>query len=162
MAAGNKMEHVGVVESNDQKVEMQNKAIVEMLYKALLGQGTMDKVAKLLASDLEWWFHGPPQCNHMMRMLTGETDHKKGFRFEPRSVAAIGDCVITEGWEGQAYWVHVWTLKNGLMTQFREYFNTWLVVRDLRSPGWEDSITLWQSQPRDLYRRSLPGLVLAI
>ncbi|XP_027351342.1 senescence associated gene 20-like [Abrus precatorius] len=148
-----------------QKVELQNKAIVEMLYKALLGQGTMDKVAKLLASDLEWWFHGPPQCQHMMRVLTGETDHTKAFRFEPRSITAIGDCVIAEGWEGQAYWVHVWTLKNGLITQFREYFNTWLVVRDLRPPGWEDkedSMTLWQSQPRDLYRRSLPGLVLAI
>ncbi|TKY65737.1 Wound-induced protein 1 [Spatholobus suberectus] len=148
-----------------QKVEMQNKATVEMLYKALLGQGTMDKVAKLLASDLEWWFHGPPQCHHMMRVLTGETDHNKGFRFEPRRAAAIGDCVIAEGWEGQAYWVHVWTLKNGLITQFREYFNTWLVVRDLRSPGWGDSkenMTLWQSQPRDLHHRSLPGLVLAI
>ncbi|XP_057435322.1 senescence associated gene 20 [Lotus japonicus] len=152
------------------KVEIQNKATVEMLYKALLGQEglTMDTVAKLLASDLEWWFHGPPQCQHMMRVLTGETALNKGFKFEPRSVTTIGDSVITEGWEGQAYWVHVWTLKNGLITQFREYFNTWLVVKDLRPPSprtWEDkqdSFTLWQSQPRDLYRRSLPGLVLAI
>nr|KYP71658.1 hypothetical protein KK1_010926 [Cajanus cajan] len=116
-----------------EKVETQNKATVEMLYKALLGQGTMENVAKLLASDLEWWFHGPPQCHHMMRVLTGETDLNKGFRFEPRRVAAIGDCVIAEGWEGQAYWVH----KDSMMT-------------------------LWQSQPRDLYHRSLPGLVLAI
>ena len=91
-----------------QKVEMQNKARVEVLYKALLGQGTMDNVAKLLASDLEWWFHGPPQCHHMMKVLTGETDHTKGFRFEPKQVTAIGDCVIAEGWEGKAYWVHVW------------------------------------------------------
>ncbi|KAK7294797.1 hypothetical protein RJT34_17693 [Clitoria ternatea] len=153
------------VQKTHQKVEMQNKATVEILYKALLGQGTMDNVVKLLASDLEWWFHGPPKCQHMMRVLTGETEHTKAFRFEPRDVTAIGDCVIAEGWEGQAYWVHVWTLKNGLITQFREYFNTWLVVRDLRPIGWEDkqdSITLWQSQPRDLYRRSLPGLVLAI
>ena len=154
-----------MLESHNQKLETQNKATVESFYKALLGQGQMDMVAKLLATDLEWWFHGPPQCQHMMRVLTGETAHNKGFRFEPRSITAIGDCVITEGWEGQAYWVHVWTLKNGLITQFREYFNTWLVVRDLRQPRWEikqDSMTLWQSQPRDLYRRSLPGLVLAI
>jgi ketosteroid isomerase-like protein len=150
----------------DSMIEMQNKSIVEILYKALLGQGTMEMVAKLLASDLEYWFHGPPKCQHMMKVLTGETDHKKGFKFEPRSVTSIGDCVITEGWEGQAYWVHVWTLKNGLITQFREYFNTWLVVRDLRPLKWQDhkqdSMTLWRSQPRDLYRRSLPGLVLAI
>ncbi|KAI4356101.1 hypothetical protein L6164_000147 [Bauhinia variegata] len=146
--------------------EMQNKRIVEELYKALLGQGQMDRVANLLASDLEWWFHGPPECQHMMRMLTGETD-RNGFKFEPRSLTAIGDCVIAEGWEGKAYWVHVWTMKKGMITQFREYFNTWLVVRDLRPLGWPDkqysmSMTLWESQPRDLYRRSLPGLVLAI
>ncbi|KHN33242.1 Wound-induced protein 1 [Glycine soja] len=140
---------------------MHNKATVEALYKALLGQGQMDTVAtNMLASDLEWWFHGPPQCQHMMRVLTGETTlDNNGFRFEP------SDCVIAEGWEGKAYWVHVWTVRNGLITQFREYFNTWLVVRDLRSQRWEnklDNMTLWQSQPRDLYRRSLPGLVLAI
>lgn len=164
MACGNNMESI-VVAEKVLKVEMQNKATVEMLYKALLGQGTMDIVAKLVASDLEWWFHGPPHSQHMMKVLTGETAHNKGFRFEPRRVSAIGECVIAEGWEGQAYWVHVWTLKSGLITQFREYFNTWLVVRDLRAAGWEDrqdSMPLWQSQPRDLYRRSLPGLVLAI
>jgi len=36
----------------------------------------------------------------------------------------------------------------------------------LRPLRWEDdkqdNMTLWRSQPRDLYRRSLPGLVLAI
>ncbi|KAE9622273.1 hypothetical protein Lal_00036994 [Lupinus albus] len=149
-------------------MEIQNKTIVEMLYKALLGQfgTTMDMVSKLLASDLEWWFHGPPHCQHMMRVLTGETSLDKGFRFESRRVTAIGDHVIAEGWEGQAYWVHVWTLKNGMITQFREYFNTWLVVRDLRPPKLEDdrqhSLPLWQSQPHDLNPRSLPGLVLAI
>ncbi|XP_054790541.1 senescence associated gene 20-like [Prosopis cineraria] len=160
----------------DQKLEVavQNRATVEALYKGLLGQGHMDKVAMLIASDLEYWFHGPPGRQHMMRILTGETvPNKAGFRFEPRSVTAIGDCVITEGWEGQAYWVHVWTLKNGLITKFREYFNTWLVVRDLTAapaaaPWVEEDqrqaekMTLWQSQPRDLYRRSLPGLLLAI
>ncbi|XP_057756219.1 senescence associated gene 20-like [Arachis stenosperma] len=152
---------------NTMAFQIHNKAIVELLYKALLGEvKKMDMVSKLVASDLEWWFHGPPHCQHMMRLLTGEKPHNDGFRFEPRSVTAIGDCVIAEGWEGKAYWVHVWKLKNGLITQFREYFNTWLVVRDLRPPAWEDerqdSNTLWQSQPRDLYRRSLPGLLLAI
>ncbi|XP_004492524.1 senescence associated gene 20-like [Cicer arietinum] len=162
------MDSLILQETHQENFEIQNKGIVEKLYKALLGQGTMEMVSKLLASDLEYWFHGPPKCQHMMKVLTGEIDHKKGFKFEPRSVTSICECVIIEGWEGQAYWVHVWTLKNGLITQFREYFNTWLVVRDLRPPRWEDhkhhdhSMTLWRSQPRDLYRRSLPGLVLAI
>ncbi|GLT66108.1 hypothetical protein SLA2020_384970 [Shorea laevis] len=153
-----------VPESNP---EMQNKAVVDELYRAL-PCGDTDTVNKLVASDLEWWFHGPPRCHHMMRMLTGEASHTE-FRFEPRSIEVVGDCVIAEGWEGaQVYWVHVWTLKDGIITQFREYFNTWLVVKDLRPPRWEighvDGLrhTLWQSHPGDLARRSLPGLVLAI
>ncbi|XP_014490181.1 senescence associated gene 20-like [Vigna radiata var. radiata] len=160
------MDDVVVMQENHQKMEVENNAIVEILYKSLWGKGTMGNVTKLLASDLEWWFHGPPHCHHMMKVLTGEADHTKGFRFEPRRVAAVGgDHVIAEGWEGKAYWVHVWTLKDGLITQFREYFNTWLVVRNLRQPSWEDrkeSIIFWQSQACDLYQRSLPGLVLAI
>ncbi|KAF8041969.1 hypothetical protein BT93_A0538 [Corymbia citriodora subsp. variegata] len=142
-----------------------NKATVEALYSTL-ALGESDKVAKLLASDLEWWFHGPPSCQHMMRVLTGESDYL-AFPFHPRSITAIGDdCVIAEGWEGvQAYWVHVWTLKNGLIAQFREYFNTWLTVREVSLPRGEAaraSHTLWQSQPREHFDRSLPGLLLAI
>ncbi|KAM2612578.1 hypothetical protein TB2_032538 [Malus domestica] len=140
---------------------MQNKAIVEALYKAL-AQGKTDTVGKLLASDLEWWFHGPPKSQHMMRVLTGKSSHT-GFRFEPRSITEIGDgVIIAEGWEGaKAYWVHAWTLKDGLITQFREYFNTWLTVRDLKLEGWE-SFTVWESMPNDLFHRSLPALLLAI
>jgi ketosteroid isomerase-like protein len=141
-----------------------NKAIVEALYKAL-AQDQTETVAKVLATDLEWWFHGPPQCQHMMRVLTGDSGHVD-FKFEPRSVTEISDyCVIAEGWEGaQAYWVHVWTIKEGLITQFREYFNTWLTVRDLKPLGWRESksFTVWQSMPRDLFHRSLPSLLLAI
>ncbi|GMP51409.1 hypothetical protein CsSME_00017649 [Camellia sinensis var. sinensis] len=95
----------------------------------------------------------------MMRVLTNESA-RAVFKFEPRSISAIDDQVIVEGWEGaQAYWVHVWTLRDGLITQFREYFNTWLTVTELIG---HESPTLWQSQPQDLVNRSLPGLVLAI
>ena len=162
-------------DSDNHELELtQNKATVETLYKALC-QGETDTVAKLIATDLEYWFHGPPRCHHMMRVLTGDSPtHSSPFRFEPRSVTPIGGaCVIAEGWEGaKAYWVHVWTVKDGVITQFREYFNTWLTVRDLRpQSGWRvsgaggghhRSLTLWQSMPRDLFRRSLPGLLLAI
>lgn len=153
-----------IVECSD--AEDQNRAIAEALYKSLAG-GRTEAAAKFLAGDLEWWFHGPPQCQYMMRVLTGESGHGE-FRFEPRSITGIGDWVIAEGWEGaHVYWVHVWRLKDGLITQFREYFNTWLVVTDLRPPGWEaairhDGLTVWRSHPRDMFRRSLPGLVLAL
>ena len=148
------------------ETEQRNRATAETLYKSL-ATGRTHAVAKFLAPDLEWWFHGPPHCQYMMRVLTGDSSHGE-FRFEPRSITAIGDSVVVaEGWEGaQVYWVHVWTLKDGLITQFREYFNTWLVVTDLRQPAWEeirhDGLTVWRSQPRDLFHRSLPAIVLAL
>ncbi|XP_057536206.1 senescence associated gene 20 [Amaranthus tricolor] len=147
-----------------------NKSIVQDLYKAL-AKGDGENVSKHLANDLEWWFHGPPHCQHMRRVLTGESAQPE-FRFEPRSITTIDeDRVIAEGWEGShAYWVHVWTLKDGLITQFREYFNTWLTVKDLRpnNNGWEigpvnQKGTLWQSQMSGRNgNQSMPGLVLAI
>ncbi|KAF6147434.1 hypothetical protein GIB67_012972 [Kingdonia uniflora] len=145
-----------------------NKAIAEVLYAAL-ACGDTSTVAAYITSDLEWWFHGPPRCQHMMRVLTGKSVHTE-FNFVPRNITAIDDRVIVEGWEGdQAYWVHVWSLKDGMIMQFREYFNTWLTVRDLRisSSMWEvkkiaETPTIWQSEPQEHLNRSLPGLVLAI
>ncbi|CAN0891912.1 Wound-induced protein 1 [Linum grandiflorum] len=97
----------------------------------------------------------------MMRMLTGQST--------PRSIEVVRDqCVIAEGWEGEkVYWVHVWSVRDGVITQFREYFNTWLTVRDVTPPplpaaAAREKITLWKSRPGDLFKRSLPGLVLAI
>lgn len=148
---------------SDLEPQNNNKAIVNALYKALASSNT-GKVAGFIASDLEWWFHGPQNCHHMMKMLTGKSS-ADAFKFHPRSIDAIDEeYVVVEGWEGvQAYWVHVWTLKDGLITQFREYFNTWLTVADLRPVGvCSTSSTLWQSHPRDLAKRSLPGLMLAI
>ncbi|PWA96113.1 Wound-induced protein, Wun1 [Artemisia annua] len=158
-------------EINRNEQEIQNRATVNALYKSLEA-GDTKMISRLLAPDLEWWFHGPQNCHHMMRMLTGEAPHTE-FIFEPRSVTTIDDqIVIVEGYEGaNVYWVHVWALKDGLITRFREYFNTWLTVKELRvrPVGWplnwtgkESRSTVWRSQPRDLFRRSLPGLMLAI
>ncbi|CAI9761900.1 unnamed protein product [Fraxinus pennsylvanica] len=139
--------------------ENQNKATVNALYKAV-ATGDATTVAGVVTSDLEWWFHGPQNCHHMMKMLTGISS-PSAFKFEPRSIDAIDDCVIVEGWEGaQVYWVHVWSLKDGLITQFREYFNTWLTVTDFRSCL--SSILLWESHPKAVGKRSLPELMLAI
>lgn len=148
--------------------ENPNADIVRSLYEALATGNR--KISNLIASDLEWWFHGPQNCHHMMKTLTGKSS-PSDFKFEPRSIDAIDEeCVIVEGWEGaHVYWVHVWTLKDGVITQFREYFNTWLTVWDLRPPPLNcmrtsaaAATTLWQSHPQDLATRSLPGLMLAI
>ncbi|KAK1412447.1 hypothetical protein QVD17_33710 [Tagetes erecta] len=158
-------------ELNRNEQELQNQATINSLYTSLAA-GDTKLVSGLLATDLEWWFHGPQHCHHMMKMLTGEAKPNE-FKFEPRCVTTIDDhTVIVEGYEGaNVYWVHVWVLKDGLITRFREYFNTWLTVKKLRvrlderAIGWvgkDNWYTVWRSQPRDLFRRSLPGLMLAI
>ncbi|KAG9455169.1 hypothetical protein H6P81_008073 [Aristolochia fimbriata] len=144
------------------------RATVEILYGALV-EGELGTVARLLAPDLEWWFHGPPQCQHMKRLLTGASA-RLDFRFVPRRITPIGGRIFVEGWEGaRVYWAHVWTLRDGVITQFREYFNTWLTVRDL-SVGpfmWEPNrvgtgTTLWRSGPMENPNGSFPEIVLAI
>ncbi|XP_008809983.3 wound-induced protein 1 [Phoenix dactylifera] len=150
-----------------------NKRLVESLYEAL-ARGDAEAVAGMMAEDVEWWFHGPRRCEHMRRVLTGEAGHGDHFRFDPRRVTEVGEggWVVAEGWEGdQAYWVHAWDVEDGVITRFREYFNTWVTVRELSqislgassaARGSRDSPAVWQSEARVHLRRSLPGLVLAI
>ncbi|KAL9808992.1 putative wound-induced protein Wun1 [Arabidopsis thaliana] len=130
--------------------EMKNQGTIELLYKALQ-QGDTSTVTKVVASDVEWWFHGPHHCQHMMRLLTGEPPRQVSFRLSQAG--------------SRVYWVHVWKLKDGVVTELREYFNTWLTVTDysLGAVGWDmGRCTVWESVPRDLARGSLPSLLLAI
>ncbi|KAI6670896.1 hypothetical protein NL676_005781 [Syzygium grande] len=143
-----------------------NKKVVVMLYKALAASDG-DAVSKLVTSndDLEWRYHGPPQCQYMMWALTSHhRPEDRKFRFKPRRITAFRDRVIVEGWDGlDAYWVHVWTLKmdgsRPVIAEFREYFNTWLTMI-VRSYGKE--VRVWQSEPRLHRNRSLPDIILAI
>ncbi|PHU07228.1 hypothetical protein BC332_23717 [Capsicum chinense] len=146
------------------EIDNKNNGILKTLYKALaFTYGDTKMLTGLIADDLKWWFHGPQNCYYMMKLLTGELSNKNSFKFKPRNIDAIDNLVIVEEWDGaKAYWVHVWTLKNGVITQFRDYFNTWLTVTELRPMGCVRSTTLWQSHPCDLEKYSLPGLILAI
>ncbi|EPS73020.1 hypothetical protein M569_01735, partial [Genlisea aurea] len=147
-----------------------NIAVVRSLYDAVSNSDDV-RISAIVVDDLDWWFHGPQNCHFMMNALTGKSSTTAPrFKFEPKSIDAIGNRVIVEGWEGaKVYWVHVWTLRGGKIGQFREYFNTWVTVRDFRRRNFDhcresstDSHTLWQSHPRDLAKRSFPGLMLAI
>ncbi|KAL5580607.1 hypothetical protein UlMin_013049 [Ulmus minor] len=141
-----------------------NCQLMKALYKALARNET-EMIAKLVAPDLEWWFHGPPSCQHMMRMLTGESRPHMEFKFKPRRIAAIADRVIVEGWQrSRSYWVHVWTFKDGMITHLREYFDTWLtvIVREVEAGNDDGIIRLWQSDAKERLNRSLPDVVFAI
>eukprot|EP01018_Ginkgo_biloba_P000427 Gb_04204 [translate_table: standard] len=140
------------------------KWIVWELYTALRC-GDAETVQRILAADLEWWFHGPPCCQHMMRLLTGASTYSQ-FSFNPKSISAVGDKVFVEGFEDESvYWVHVWTVKDGLITQIREYFNTSITVTEF-SPSLvgqsQSCSTLWESEIGKSKGKSMPGLVLAV
>ncbi|XP_048552649.1 uncharacterized protein LOC125532772 [Triticum urartu] len=73
--------------------EQRNKFLVLHIYKALNNRDHAT-VHSLLASDLEWWFHGPPAHQHMMRLLTGNepgaATATTASRARPRSPGADG------------------------------------------------------------------------
>ncbi|PON33779.1 NTF2-like domain containing protein [Trema orientale] len=159
-------ETLGDLLSSEPEPAAGNRKTVKAFYGAL-ARSDAAAVSRVVAADLEWWFHGPPHCQHLMRLLTGES-RRVEFKFKPRSVTAIGDRVIVEGWQGsKAYWAHVWTLKEGIMRQLREYFDTWLtvIVRVSEEGGGDEGyeiIRLWQSEPKERLNRSLPDVVLPI
>ncbi|CAJ2640416.1 unnamed protein product [Trifolium pratense] len=147
--------------TSESEHENRNRKVVKMVYKALLRGGNVEKekLAKVVGKQLEWRYHGPPHCQHMMKMLTGEST-QQSFKFRPRRMRSVnGDRLIVEGWEDVGeYWVHVWRLKDGIITQLREYFNTLLtVVSEDENKG-----RIWRSTPWARVQGSLPDLVLSI
>ncbi|KAI4372902.1 hypothetical protein MLD38_011083 [Melastoma candidum] len=150
-----------------------NRRVVFALYQALLSLD-VSTVHKILAPDLEWWFHGPPSHQFLMRLLTG-ADNSKGFSFQPQVVTSFGPVVLAEGCDParSIYWVHAWTVSDGIITQVREYFNTSLTVTrvgDHASASSSSSeitkahhcTSVWESSLSERAGKSVPGLVLAI
>jgi ketosteroid isomerase-like protein len=161
--------------------------VVLALYDALSTRDVAT-VHQIVAADLEWWFHGPPSHQFLMRLLTGTaTDSASSFSFIPQSITSFGPTVLVEGCDRACSisWVHAWTVSDGVITQLREYFNTSLTVTRLgnsnpSSPSSSDyestssassskaEITplhcpsLWESSVSSWVGKSLPGLVLAI
>lgn len=150
--------------------EQRNRELVLQLYEALEKRDA-ERVQSLLAPDLEWWFHGPRSHQHMKRLLTGASDDN--FHFLIHSADAFGSTVFAEGTDpaGSLFWVHVWTISDGIITQVREYFNTSLTVTRFApssSPASSSAaavtccLPVWESRLSDAAGKSLPGLVLAI
>ena len=162
--------------------------MVRALYEALNSRD-VEKVHSLLSPDLDWWFHGPPSHQFLMRLLTGakpddvNQTSSPPFRFDPQSFASFGPTVIVEGcdYDRSIAWVHAWTVTDGIITQVREYLNTSLTVTRLGNPpksspsSYSSSSSsstaeiasyhcpsVWESSLSDRVGKSVPGLVLAI
>ncbi|XVE99837.1 hypothetical protein REPUB_Repub03eG0236000 [Reevesia pubescens] len=165
--------------------------VVLALYEALKTRD-VETVHQILDPDLEWWFHGPPTHQFMMRLLTGaSSDDTFHFVVDPLSLTTFGSTVIVEGCDPNRSisWIHAWTVTNGIITQVREYFNTSLTVTRLgnssQSPptNYNSSLpapsssssssstaeissvhcpSVWESTFSNRVGKSVPGLVLAI
>ena len=134
------------------------------LYEAIERRDA-ERVQSILAADLELWFHGPRSNQHMKRLLTGTADDD--FHFLIHSVDAFGPNIVAEGTDSAAsvFWVHAWTVSDGVITQLREYFNTSLTVTRVPSATASAAahcLPVWQSRLSTTDGKSLPGLVLAI
>nr|XP_043617184.1 uncharacterized protein LOC122589015 [Erigeron canadensis] len=156
-----------------------NGNVVLTLYHALSTRD-VKTVSKLLAHDLEWWFHGPPSHQYMMQLLTGTENNKitntfDSFQFIPLSIDEFGSTVIVEGCDKKRdiYWIHAWTVNSfGIITQVREYFNTSLTVTRFLANSKETikvsavkslhCPSVWESSLTKSVGKSVPGLVLAI
>ncbi|KAD2805255.1 hypothetical protein E3N88_38632 [Mikania micrantha] len=149
-----------------------NGSVVLNLYHALSTRD-VQVVNKLLAPDIEWWFHGPPSHQFMMQLLTGTDSISDSFQFVPHSIDAFGSTVIVEGCDQRRdiSWIHAWTVNShGIITQVREYFNTSLTVtRFAKSSTKPVSVatslhcpSVWESTLSNRVGKSVPGLVLAI
>lgn len=149
------------------------KRVVGALYEAL-NASDVETVHQLLAPDLEWWFHGPPTHQHLMRLLTGSSSSGDPFLFDPVSLVAFGSTVLVEGYEERrsVAWVHAWVVTDGIITQVREYFNTSVTVTRLTNTDAPSSSTtaapsvlctcVWQSKVCESMGKSVPGLLLAL
>ena len=162
--------------------EERNIKVVTTLYEAFNNNNNnYQSVHLLLAPYLEWWYHGPPRHQHIVkRLLTGASSPSElSFPLLPLSLVAFGSTVVAEGCEeggGAVSWVHAWTLSaDGIITHVREYYNTSVTVTRLGHVAAEDPSSpeirsqpggdskcqrVWQSTLCD--ESSVPGLVLAL
>lgn len=146
--------------------EDHNKKLVTDLYKALISKDT-NTMQHLLASDLEWWFHGPPCHRHyLVPILTGSSSSISQKSLVPNLIIGFGSVIVAEGYDekNMVWWVHAWSISDGIITEVREYVNTSVYVTKLGLHS-EDVVVgstcncIWQSKLCD---GSVPGLILTI
>ena len=126
----------------------ENVQIVKDAYAAF-GRGDIQGLLALLAEDIEWISPGgavPPADTHRGRAAVADFFQKLSgtvefSSFETREFVAEGDRVLVVGfdsWRAKAtnrtfegHWVMAFTVRNGKVTNVREYVDTLGVARAL-------------------------------
>ncbi|SAL04365.1 RNA polymerase factor sigma-70 [Caballeronia calidae] len=123
--------------------EQQNVQLVQQAYAAF-SKADIDGVLKTLAADVDWFIPGPTEIIPFAGKRHGPQEVAEFFsalaavqtaeRFEPLEFLASEDKVVvlgTQRWRvnatGVTYedeWAHVFMVKNGRITKFKEYHDT--------------------------------------
>jgi ketosteroid isomerase-like protein len=124
-------------------VSQSNTALVQSLYAAF-GRGDIATILGALTPDVDWDVNGRPQDYPTIGRRKGPAGVQEFFRlvgelqqtdtFEPREFYVSGDKVFVMGhyaWtikktgrKVAADWIHVFTIKDGKVTAFREFTDT--------------------------------------
>ena len=117
-----------------------NVTLVQSLYAAF-GRGDIATIVAAMAPDVHWEVVGRPQDYPLLGVRRGPEGVREFFRligelqevvaFAPRGFYVVGDLVFvlgSEGWKlrktGKTVateWVHIFTIKDGKVTAFREF-----------------------------------------
>lgn len=130
----------------------QNKDLVSRGYQAFQS-GNIEELLQLFADDIEWMgndidnvpfsrdYHGKQDVAQFFAQLN---QAQEAQRFEPREMIAEGDRVVVTGYAnwtvratGKSYeypWVHLFTLRDGKVTKFEQFFDT-AATRDAYTPA---------------------------
>jgi ketosteroid isomerase-like protein len=122
--------------------EQQNLEIIRAVYAAF-SRGDVPGLLIVLADDVDWFTPGPSQIPYagtfrgkggvaeFFRLLSENEDVQI---FEPERFFADGDIVIvlgryaarvkSTGRTAQTDWVHAFTLRDGKVAKYREYYDT--------------------------------------
>ena len=120
-----------------------NIALVQGLYAAF-GRGDIATIVAAMASDITWEVIGQSKNYPLLGARKGHEGVREFFRligelqevvaFAPRGFHVFGDLVFvlgSEGWKlrktGKTVateWVHIFTIKDGKVTAFREFTDT--------------------------------------
>jgi len=123
--------------------EQQNVDFIKSLYAAF-GRGDIQTLLNGLSENVEWTTAGPPADLPFAGARQGRQqvaqffqvidDHLSIENFQPFNFIAQGDHVVVQGRDSgkvksngrnfDSDWVHVFTVRNGVVVKFEEYFDT--------------------------------------
>lgn len=116
--------------------------IVREMYAAF-GRGDIPAIVKHVATEVDWEFVGPQKLayagrrrnrNEVSAFFTAIAQADQIHMFEPREFIEAGEHVTVLGWEHStaldtkkefsSEWVHVFTVKDDMVTRWRGFLNT--------------------------------------